>query len=97
MIGGCLILWATSLQKEIALSTMEAEYVALSLGMKTLIPMQRIIKDVCIGLDLDNDIMSTIKSEIWEDNARALSLAKLEPPRMTPRSKHYGMCNVRRD
>ena len=30
-----------------------------------------------------------MKNTIWEDNAGTLALAKLEPPRMTPRSHHY--------
>ena len=28
---------------------------------------------------------------VWEDNNGALKLANLESPRMTPRSKHYGI------
>ena len=32
-----------------------------------------------------------MKSKVWEENAGALILAKLEPPRMTPRSKHYSI------
>lgn len=36
---GCPILWKSKLQTEIALSTMEAEYVALSTAMKDLLPI----------------------------------------------------------
>lgn len=32
-----------------------------------------------------------MKSEVWENNAGALILAKLEPPCMTLRSKHYAL------
>jgi hypothetical protein len=70
---------------------MEAEYVAMSMAMKDLIPLKRIVKAVCVGLNLDSDLIATIKSNVWEDNAGALALAKLEPPRMTPRSKHYSL------
>ena len=91
MIGGCVISWTSKLQSEIALSTMEAEYSALSVAMKTLIPLQRIVMDVCVGLGIHDVLVSTIKSTVWEDNAGALTLARLEPPRMTPRSKHYGI------
>ena len=31
------------------------------------------------------------KSKLWEENAGTLTLAKLEPGRMTPRSTHYGI------
>ena len=43
------------------------------------------------AVGLDPDLKSTLKSEVWEDNAGALILAKLEPPRTTLRSKHYGL------
>ena len=40
---------------------------------------------------MDKEIIGTIKSDIWEDNAGALALGKLELPRYTPRSKHYAV------
>ena len=91
MLGGCPISWVSRLQSEIALSTMESEYVAMSVAMKDLIPLQRIVKTVIEAVGLDPEIQSTLKSEVWEDNAGALILAKLEPPRMTLRSKHYAL------
>ena len=91
ILGGCPIFWSSKLQSEITLSTMESEYVALSMAMKELIPLQRIVFEICNYLKVDLDKISTIKSELWEDNAGALGLAKLAPPRMTPRSKHYAL------
>ena len=73
------------------MSTMESEYVALSTSMRDLIPLQRVLEDICTGLDLDKDLSSTIKSNIWEDNEGALILAKMVPPRVTPRSKHFAI------
>ena len=70
---------------------MEAEYVAMSMAMKDLIPLQRIVKTIMEAVGIDPDLKSTMKSEVWEDNAGALILAKLEPPRMTLRSKHYAL------
>ena len=63
----------------------------MSMAMKDLIPLKRIVETVAVGLGLGEDIMTTIQSEVWEDNADALTLAKLEPPRYTPRSKHYAL------
>ena len=91
MIGGCPIYWRSKLQNEISVSTMESEYVALSTSMRDLIPLQRVLEDICTGLDLDKDLSSTIKSNIWEDNEGALILAKMVPPRVTPRSKHFAI------
>lgn len=59
--------------------------------MKDLIPLRRIVIAVCEGLELDSDLISSINSDVWEDNAGALTLARLEPPRMTQRSKHYSI------
>ena len=33
----------------------------------------------------------SIISTVWEDNAGALRLVELEPPQITPRSKHYAI------
>ena len=70
---------------------MEAEYVALSTAMKDMIPMRRLVIDVCRAVGVQEIDLIKISSDVWEDNQGALILAKLEPPRMTPRSKHYGI------
>ena len=89
--GGCPIWWSSKLQTEITLSTIEAEYVAMSIAMKEILPLQRIIIEICDSLNLDINKKATIKSEVWEDNTGALGLAKLAPPRHMPRSKHYAL------
>ena len=38
-VGGCPVIWGSKLMNQIALSTMESEYYALSYGMKELIPL----------------------------------------------------------
>ena len=91
MIGGCPIYWRSKLQSEISVSTMESEYIALSTSMRDLIPLQRVLKDICKGLNLDKDLCSTIKSNLWEDNEGALKLAKMVPPRVILRSKHFAI------
>jgi hypothetical protein len=90
-IGGCPISWVSKLQNETAMSTMEAEYVAMSTAVKDLIPLKRVVEAVAIGLDLGDELIATLKSDVWEDNAGALTLGKLELPRYTPRSKHYAI------
>ena len=90
-VGGCPISWVSRLQNECALSTMEAEYIAMSTAIKDLIPLKRIIEAVAVGLDLGTDLITTLKSDVWEDNAGALALGNLELPRYTPRSKHYAV------
>jgi hypothetical protein len=46
-LANCPLLWVSKLQTEIATSTMEAEYIALSQSMKDLIPLRRMTKVVC--------------------------------------------------
>ena len=43
---GCPIYWQSKLQTEIALSTTEAEYIALSTAMKQVIPMTYLLKEL---------------------------------------------------
>ena len=38
-LGGCPIQWSSKIQSEISISTTEAEYIALSQGMRELIPL----------------------------------------------------------
>ena len=85
----CSLLWASKLQTEVALSTMEAEYVALSQSLRDLIPMRRILKHLCSIVFGKDKYQSRIYSKVFEDNQGALQLARA--PRMTPRTKHYGI------
>ena len=86
--GGCPLLWASKLQTEIALSTMEAEYIALSQSMRDVIPTKSLIKEVLSHLGVSLEGVCT-HSTIFEDNNGALTLANA--PKMTPRSKHIGI------
>jgi hypothetical protein len=46
MYSGVPVLWVSNMQAQIALSTMEAEYIALSQSMRDLIPVWEILKDI---------------------------------------------------
>ena len=45
--GDVPILWNSKLQSEIALSTLESEYIALSQGMRDLVSARRLVKELC--------------------------------------------------
>ncbi len=82
MVANCLIMWKSKLQTETALSTMEAEIVALAHSCCELFPiMDRVsIMGKAIGLPLVN---TTIRVSIHEGNAGALVLAKTLLPQFT--------------
>jgi hypothetical protein len=88
-LGGCPLLWVSKLQQEISLSTMESEYVALSSAMRDLIPIRRLVEIFAKAISGHQDVVCVAHSDVFEDNNGALTLATM--PRLTPRSKHYGV------
>ena len=88
-VGGCPVIWASKLQTNIALSTMQAEYVALSSAMRDLLPFKALMVEIATCMGLGHDDVAKIKTKVWEDNVGALTLANLEPGRNTSRSKHF--------
>jgi hypothetical protein len=82
-------MWKSKLQIEIALSTMEAKYVALSSSCRDIFSLIDITKELSSTFDLQ--VNANMHIEIHEDNVGALALEKLEPHQMTLRSKHYAM------
>ena len=91
LLAGCPVLWKSKLQTEIALSTMEAEYVALSQSCKDLFPVIDQVKELGAAVGLPVEEYTNLHTRVYEDNVGALTLAGLEPKRMTPRSKHYAI------
>jgi hypothetical protein len=91
-IANCPIVWASTLQDLIATSTMEAEYIALSKAMKQVLPLRELFQILGKSVGIDDQQLTTFKTTVWEDNNGALTLANMEPGRMTPRSKFYAVC-----
>jgi hypothetical protein len=92
-VAGCPVLWQSKLQTETALSTMEAEIVALAHSCRELFPVMDLVSRLgpAVGLDGGETNMNV---SIHEDNAGALILAQTLPPQYTPRSKHYHIKTV---
>jgi hypothetical protein len=86
-LGGCPILWKSHLQSEISLSTLEAEYSALSSAMRTLLPLRAMLIELINGLQLPDTLTSTVKCRVFEDNNGALLLATNQ--RITNRTKYF--------
>lgn len=89
-ISNCPVIWASKLQTSIALSTMEAEYNALSTAMRELLPFRNVVTTIARATGIE-EVVSTFKTTVHEDNAGCLTLANMEPGRITARSKHYAI------
>ena len=88
---GCPIAWKSKLQTDIATSTMESEYSALSMALRAAIPMLDVVKYIVSGFAETNRVVVKFLTTVHEDNQGALRLAQMEPGRNTPRSKFYAI------
>jgi hypothetical protein len=88
MYAGCPLIWCSKLQTEIALSTTEAEYIALSQAMREVIPLMELLKEVnnVFPIDLPKP---KVHCKVWEDNNGCISLANNE--KFSPRTKHIAI------
>ena len=70
----CPIYWSSKLQTEIALSTAEAEYIALSSALREVIPLLTMMDEINKIFPL---IMSTpdFYCKVWEDNQSCIKMA----------------------
>ena len=85
-LAGAPITWASKMQTITALSTTEAEYIALSTSLREVIPLMGMLKEAREnGLNV-KDIPPQVHCTVFEDNSGALDLARL--PKMRPRTKH---------
>ena len=100
MYCGCPVYWQSKLQTEIALSTTESEYIAMSSATRQLIPCMNILKEleVVIGLPYQKPVVKGkqfsnvdkgIDCVIYEDNQGCIATAKCQ--KMTPRTKHIAL------
>jgi hypothetical protein len=86
MFSGCFLLCRSQLQSAVALSTLQAEYCALSQAMRTVITVRRVIEELLDVLALPFPA-PTIHSTVFEDNAGAYLLATTQ--RLSPRTRHF--------
>ena len=84
--AGAPITWASKIQTITALSTTEAEYIALSTSLREVIPLMGILKEATEHRVRINNLPPRIHCTVFEDNSGALELARL--PKMRPRTKH---------
>jgi hypothetical protein len=85
-LGDAPVHWKSTLQSTISLSTVESEYVALSMALREFLPMRRTAQEICEVFKIDMGEKNQLLSTVFEDNTGCLSLAKAK--RMNPRTRH---------
>jgi len=89
LFASCPVLWASKLQSEIALSTTEAEYIALSQAMRDLIPMRSLLQEISTITKMDIGNTRTYRSKVYEDNKGCVDVIK--SPKVNPRTRHISI------
>jgi hypothetical protein len=87
--AGCPVLWTSRMQTEIALSSTEAKYVALSQSMREVIPLMELMREAA---QIKLPIVPTppkIHCKLFEDNSGVIKIARV--PKMRPRTKHLNI------
>ena len=90
LLGDVPVTWSSKLQTEIATSTMHAEYIALSTGMRELLPVKRLLEEICNILEIERNDETKV-TKVFEDNEGALKLANGPLAKVTPQSKHFAV------
>jgi hypothetical protein len=85
-LDDCPIAFASRKQGEAALSTVEAEYLALSMAMRELLWLRRIVQEVADGFQVAYNPKSVVHSTVWEDNQGCIAVARR--PDHTARTRH---------
>jgi len=87
--AGCPVSWASKLQSHVALSTTEAEYIAMSQALRDIIPVMNLLQEM---REQDFQVICNepyVYCKVFEDNSGALELARL--PKLSPRTKHINV------
>eukprot|EP00546_Thalassionema_frauenfeldii_P000197 CAMPEP_0178937848 /NCGR_PEP_ID=MMETSP0786-20121207/25996_1 /TAXON_ID=186022 /ORGANISM="Thalassionema frauenfeldii, Strain CCMP 1798" /LENGTH=471 /DNA_ID=CAMNT_0020616487 /DNA_START=237 /DNA_END=1648 /DNA_ORIENTATION=+ len=84
--SNCPILWKSSLQGEITLSSTESEYTGLSYALRDAIPIMQLIDEMKQYSFPIKSAEAKVHCRVFEDNSGALEMASLHKYR--PRTKH---------
>ena len=78
--------WVSKLQTKVALSSTEAEYIALSQSLRDMIPVMELLKELKKKGFSIYSACPTVYCKAFEDNSGAMELTRI--PKMCPRTKH---------
>ncbi len=86
--AGCPVYWKSKLQTEIALSTAEAEYIAMLQALRETMPLATLMQEM-------NEIFPLYLPspkfiiKVWEENQSCIAMT--ENPKFTPQTKHIAI------
>jgi hypothetical protein len=87
--AGCPLIWSSKLQTTVALSTTEAEYIALSTALRDVIYVMQLLNElISFGISIPMRV-PTVRCKVFEDNVGAIELARCSMLR--PRTKHIAI------
>jgi hypothetical protein len=87
MYAGCPLIWGSKLQSDIALSTAEAEYNALSQALQELIPAMNLMVELNVVFPMQ--LSKPGFCLVHEDNQSCIAMANSK--KMTQRTKHIAL------
>jgi hypothetical protein len=89
LYASCPVIWASKLQSEIALSTTESEYLAISTATREVLPLMELVQEM---QDHGCGLTATtprLHCRVFEDNSGAIEVAtSVKNPKMRPRTRH---------
>jgi hypothetical protein len=88
--AGCPVSWASKLQSQIALSTTNAKYIAMSQALRDVIPITNLLQEMREQNFKVVCVKPHVYCKVFEDNTGALELVRL--PKLHPRTKHINVC-----
>ncbi|KAL7474447.1 hypothetical protein ACHAW6_000421 [Cyclotella cf. meneghiniana] len=90
LYANCPVIWGSKLQLQVALSTTEEEYIALSQALRDVIPIMALLQEMRERQFQIICEATHIYCKAFEDNSGALELARLL--KLRPHTKHINMC-----
>jgi hypothetical protein len=88
--AGCPVSWASKLQSQVALSTAEAEYIAMSQSLRDVIPIMGLLQEMREQIFNVLCTKPYVYCKVVKDNSGALETARL--PKLCSRTKHINVC-----
>jgi hypothetical protein len=87
--AGCPMIWASKMWTEIALSSTEAEYIALSQSIRETLPIRWLLEEVQNRRIKVDEKPCKAHCHVFLDNKGAIKIEKV--PKMRPRTKHLNI------